>query len=184
MKVHHHKWRYQNTTLLLISLVALFLFLDIEIVHTFIQKIETYGYLGAFITGIFFVSTFTVAPASIVLFHLSQDLNQLLVALCTGLGAVVGDFLIFKILKDNIFEEIKPLLNNLGGSHVYALMHTPYFAWFMPVFGAIIVASPLPDEIGIGMMGLSKIKSWQFLGVSFVLNATGIFLITSLASVL
>lgn len=33
------------------------------------------GYLGAFITGIFFVYTFTVVPGSIVLFNLANTLH-------------------------------------------------------------------------------------------------------------
>ena len=44
------------------------------------------GYLGAFITGIFFVSTFTVVPASVVLFRLAESLHPIEVALLAGLG--------------------------------------------------------------------------------------------------
>lgn len=175
-------WKYKNTTLLVASLIALFLLADTEIAHAFIRQIGTYGYLGATITGIFFVSTFTVAPASLVLFHLAQEFNPVLIALFAGAGAVIGDLLIFRFLKDGVFDEMRPLVRRLGRSHLSVLFRTPYFAWLVPVVGAFIVASPFPDEIGIGLLGLSKIKWWQFALLAFVLNALGIFIIVSLAT--
>ncbi|MCC7436766.1 hypothetical protein IT402_02755, partial [Candidatus Nomurabacteria bacterium] len=69
----------------------------------------------------------------------------------------------------------------LGGTGLSRIISTPYFAWLAPVIGAIIIASPLPDEIGVGLIGISKMKNWQFLVLSFVLNSLGILLIVTLA---
>ncbi len=163
----------------------MFIFLaDTVVAHTFIAQIESYGYFGAAIIGVFFVSTFTVAPASVVLFHFAQELNPILVALYAGAGAAIGDLLIFRFLKDRVFEEITPLFKDVGSSYVSSIFKTPYFAWLLPVLGAIIIASPFPDEIGIGLMGLSKIRFWQFMFLAFALNTVGIFIIISFASVL
>lgn len=178
------RWRYKNTTLLAISLVALFFLADTQVAHALIKQIGSYGYLGAAITGIFFVSTFTVAPASVVLFHLAQDFNPMFIALYAGAGAVIGDLILFRFLKDGVFEELRPLISRFHGSYIAALFRTPYFAWIVPVVGAIIIASPFPDEVGIGLMGLSRIKWWQFALLAFVLNAVGIFIIVSLAATL
>lgn len=178
------KWKYKNTTLLALSLLALFLIADTEIAHALIKQIGSYGYAGAFITGIFFVSTFTVAPASVVLYHLAQEFNPILIALCAGAGAAVGDLFIFRFLKDGVFKELHPFFHKYGGSYFAGLLRTPYFAWLAPVVGAIIIASPFPDEIGIGLMGLSKIRFWHFMLMAFVLNAVGIFIIVSLVAVL
>lgn len=175
------KWRYKNTTLLVLSLALLFIVSDTDVAHSLIRHIGSYGYLGAFITGVFFVSTFTVAPASIVLFHLSQDLHPILIAVCAGAGAVIGDLIIFRILKDGVFDELSPLFKRFEGSYIATLFKTPYFAWSVPVMGAIIIASPLPDEIGIGLLGLTKVTWWQFVLLAFVLNSTGIFIIVTLA---
>lgn len=176
------QWKYKNTTLLAISVIALFLLADTAIAHALITQIGSYGYTGAAVTGIFFVSTFTVAPASVVLFHLAQNFNPILIALYAGAGAVIGDLLIFRFLKDGVFEEMRPLLSRFRGSYIAALFRTPYFAWVVPVVGAIIIASPFPDEVGIGMMGLSKIQWWQFAILAFVLNSAGIFLIVTFAA--
>jgi len=175
------QWKYRNTTLLVISLGVLFFMADTHIVHALIAYIGTYGYVGAVMSGVFFVSTFTVVPAAVVLFHLAQEFDPLLVALCAGIGASIGDMLIFRFLKDGVFEEIRPLVDGLKGSYIEALFRTPYFSWIIPVVGALIIMSPFPDEIGIGLMGLSHIKPWQFVLLTFTLNALGIFLIVSLA---
>lgn len=175
-------WRYKNTTLLAISLTVLFFLADTAIAHALIKQIGSYGYIGAAITGVFFVSTFTIAPALVVLFYLVQDFNPILIALYAGAGAVIGDLMIFRFLKDGVFGELRPLLSRFHGSYIAALFRTPYFAWIVPVVGAFIIASPFPDELGIGMMGLSKIKWWQFAILAFILNSVGIFLVVTLAA--
>jgi len=61
------------------------------------------------------------------------------------------------------------------------LFLSPFFTWLIPIAGAFIIASPLPDEIGISLMGLSKVKNWHFILITFLLNAIGIFLVVTLA---
>lgn len=177
-------WRFKNTFLLFVSLVTFFYFVDTPIIKNTITGIGELGYLGALLVGIFFVSTFTVAPATVVLFYLAKELTPLEAALFAGLGSVLGDYIIFRFLKDRVFEEITPVLKKFGGLRLSHLLATPYFAWFAPVFGAIIIASPFPDEIGISLLGISKLKNWQFLLLSFVLNSFGILAIILLARTL
>jgi len=180
----YRHWRFKNTFLLVLSLVVFFYFADTPIVQNTIGGIGNLGYLGAFLVGIFFVSTFTVAPASVVLFYLARELAPLEVAIFAGLGGVVGDYIIFRFLKDRVFDELRPIFMSLGGIRLSHLISTPFFAWSAPVLGAIIIASPLPDEIGVGLLGISRLKNWQFLILSLVLNSIGIFIIIILARAL
>ncbi len=180
-KARKKKWAYKNTTLLLLSLAVVVVIADTPVVHALIRHIGTYGYLGSFITGIFFVSTFTVAPASLVLFHLAEEYNALAIALTAGAGAVLGDLLIFRFFKDQLFSELAPLVKRYKKYHLFELFKSPYFGWLTPVLGAVVIASPFPDEIGIGMMGLTKITQWQFMLLTYVLNTVGILVIVLLA---
>lgn len=177
----YQNWKYKNTAFLLLSLVVLFVFADSVVVKNFISKVGGLGYFGIFVTGLFFVSTFTVAPASVVLYFLSSQFHPAVIALVAGVGASFGDLLILKFLKDRVFVELYPLFTKMAGRRVRRLFRTPYFAWLSPVVGILIIASPFPDEIGIGLLGVSKLKSWQFFLISFVCNALGIFVIVSLA---
>ena len=175
-------WKLKNTFLLIVSVVVLFYFSDSPFIRNGIHEIGELGLFGAFLAGIFFVSTFTVAPASIVLFYLAKELDPLGVIISAGVGAMLGDYIIFHFFKDKVLGELEPVFMKLGGSHISRLFSTPYFAWLAPVFGAIIIASPFPDEIGIGLLGIAKIKNWQFLILSFILNSFGIFFIIALAN--
>lgn len=170
-------WQYKNTTLLILSLVLFFMLSQLPAFKNFISYIGNFGYIGAFVSGVFFVSVFTVAPAGVVLFFLADTLNPLWVATFAGFGAVLGDYLIFRFLKERVFDELKPTFFKNGGYILGKLFKTPYFAWLLPIFGALIIASPFPDEIGIGLLGISKLKNWQFILLSFLLNSVGIFLV-------
>ncbi|HPL01497.1 MAG: hypothetical protein PHH45_00935 [Patescibacteria group bacterium] len=177
-------WQYKNTAFLIISLVIFYYLADTNIVRNTINGIGSYGYLGSFIAGIFFVSIFTVAPASIVLYFLADSFNPIIIALTAGFGAVIGDYLILRLLKDTIFDEWAPVFQKIRGSLLKKLFISPFFTWLIPIMGATIIASPLPDEVGITMLGLSRVKNWQFLLITFLLNAIGIFLVVTLARVI
>jgi hypothetical protein len=172
----HILWKYKNTFALLVGILLLIYFINSPFIKNIIDSILVLGYLGVFLTGIFFVSSFSVVPASIILFFFAGELNSVGIALVAGLGAVAGDYLIFRFLKDYVFEELRPFFRKIKNSLFPRFKLNPYFFWIIPVLGAIIIASPFPDEIGIGLLGLSKIKNWQFVLISFVLNSLGILL--------
>lgn len=180
LKYYHH-WRYKNTGLLLISIAIFAYFAEQPFVGARIAVIGSFGYLGAFFTGVLFTSTFTVTLAMVLLYHLASMLPPLEVAVIAGLGAVLGDYLIFKFIKDRFFEELKPLFRHLGGSHVAALFATPYFGWLLPLVGAFLLATPGPDELAVSILGLSKMKNWEFMTITFILHAIGIFIVVTLA---
>ncbi len=167
--------------MLFASIILLVFVLQSDDVHTFLRGLHEYGYIGAFVAGVFFVSTFTVAPAGVVLFALATELNPIFIAITAGFGCVVGDYTILRLFKDRVYEEVRPLFGRFRGSSIARLFRTPYFAWLLPVFGAFIIASPFPDEIGIGLLGSSKLATWQFLVLTFTLNTIGIFIIVSSA---
>jgi hypothetical protein len=175
----YKNWKFKNTFFLILSLIIFFYFAEYPFVKNAIHSISNLGVLGAFIAGMFFVSTFTVAPASLVLFYLAKELNIFEVVFFAGVGSTVGDYIIFRFLKDQVFHELKPIFMKVGGHKVRKLFATPYFAWLAPLVGAIIIASPFPDEIGIGLLGVTKLKDWQFIILTFVLDCLGIFFIIS-----
>jgi|SRR3989339_1033484 len=177
IKKEWQHWPYKNVTLLVVSLLVFFYFVETDFIQNIIKAIGEFGYLGAFITGIFFVSIFTAVPATAILFNLADILNPWEVAAFAGAGAVLGDYLIFRFLRDKVFDELHKIFNKMGGSILKKLFYTPYFTWLLPLLGAFIIASPLPDEAGISLLGLSKIKNWQFIVLSFLLNAVGIFIV-------
>lgn len=175
-------WHYKNTTLLVLSIFFLFLISGSSFAQTVLSSMGNLGYAGAYLSGLFFVFVFTVAPAAVVLGHLSDLLNPFWLAIVAGIGSVTGDFLIFRFFKDKIFAELQPLIPS-PGKMILKLFKTHYFNWIPPLVGAIIIASPLPDEVGVSLMGLSKIRQWQFIIISFLLNTLGILLVIGVAKI-
>lgn len=177
MALMHRHWRYPNLLLLALSLILTGVILYNGWLEHILSPIHQWGYVGVFIIGGLFVSTFTVAPAAAVLFALSGELNPWFVSVTGGLGAMIGDYLAFRFIKDRIFAELNPFLKMLHLYRPVNILQTKYFAWLTPVVGALIVASPLPDEIGLSLLGLTKISTARLLFLAFLLNAIGILFI-------
>jgi hypothetical protein len=51
----------------------------------------------------------------------------------------------------------------------------------MPTIGAIIIISPFPDEIGVALMGLTRMNKLSFLVLTYILNSVGIFILALVA---
>lgn len=177
-----HRWRFKNTFLLAASLMLFFVLLKVNpAVFAGLQRVGELGYVGAFLAGVFFTSVYTIAPAGVILVDLSLTLNPWAVAVLGGAGGVLGDYLIFRFLRNNVLAELLPVIHQYGRP-VQLLFRTPYFSWLIPIIGALLIASPLPDELGVGLLSASKLRSGQFLFVVLVMNTLGIFALISAAA--
>lgn len=173
---HWRRWRYKHLTLFFISIIFSLYLARNEGFHLFLLSLGSWGYIGALFAGILFVSTLTIAAGAVSLVILAERLNPIELAIIAGLGGMIGDFAIFRFVKDGLLSEFTPIYNSLGGKYLTALLRRKYFRWMLPVIGALIIVSPFPDEIGVSLMGITKIKGYQFLLLSFVLDVTGVFL--------
>ncbi len=174
-------WPFTNLTLLLISVLVALVLSRNEQFQYLLHHLHGWGYLGAFIAGILYVLSFTAALSIVILISLAEQYSPLEVALLAGLGAVIGDMIIFRFVRDKLKDEMTILYKMFGGNHVTKLLNTPYFGWMTPLIGALIIASPGPDEIGVSLLGLSKMSQTAFMGVSFFLNTLGLTIVLTLA---
>lgn len=76
------------------------------------------------------------------------------------------------------------LAENGARGKIKALINLRLFRWVSFALGALIIASPLPDELGISLLGFSKMKTVWFVPVSYVFNGIGILLIGAVARAL
>ena len=137
--------------------------------------------VGSFVAGIFFVSVFTAVPATVGLAEIAQSNPVFLVAFFGGIGALVGDLVIFRFIKDRLADDFLCLIKKSKSERWVSVFHLKLFRWLVPLVGALIVASPLPDELGLTMMGLSKMRTSLFIPLSFLLNSLGILVIGLIA---
>ncbi len=133
--------------------------------------------LASLVAGLFFTSVMTTAPAIAVLGVLTFHGNPLLVALVGGIGAMLGDYLIFAFVRDRLGDDIGYLLARTGTPRFFKIFHRKAFRWMLPFIGGLIIASPLPDEMGLAFLGIAKLPTSRFLLISFACNTIGILLI-------
>jgi len=177
-------YKYKGLTLIFISILLTIFLSKYNFLNDIFFNLRHTPFLGSFIAGILYVSASTAALGILMLSDLAKTLSQIEIAIIAGLGGAVADFTLFRFFKTDLIGEITPIYNKLGGRHLTRLMYHKYFRWSLPIVGAIIIASPFPDELGISLMGLSHIKNYQFILLSFILNSTGIFLLVSAFSLI
>ena len=134
--------------------------------------------IGTFIAGMFFTSVFTTAPAIATLGEISLVQPLFLTAFLGALGSVLGDLLIFRFVKDRVASDVLELLKPQSTfRRLKAVFKLKFFRRFTFLLAALVIASPLPDELGIAMLGFSKMSTRYFAMFSLVFNFFGIYLI-------
>jgi hypothetical protein len=170
-----------DAALVAASVIFALYWLKTGAIERLINSTGDFELLGSLIAGMFFTSIFTTAPAIVVIGKLGQTEPLLLVALMGALGAMLGDLVIFRFVKDSLVKDIKTLVSLAHPHRLRGILHLKFFRWFIALVGALIIASPLPDELGIAMMGLAKTDGKFFVVASLVMNFVGIILIVLLS---
>ncbi len=135
------------------------------------------GILTSFIAGLFFTSAFTITPAGVVLAELMQSFPAVEVAFFGSIGALIGDLIIFTFIRDSLSDDLTYLLRIAGPKRFIHLFKFPFIRFITPLIGALLIASPLPDELGLAMMGFSKTRTSILVPICFGMNFLGIILI-------
>ncbi|MBI4020830.1 MAG: hypothetical protein HY369_01165 [Candidatus Aenigmarchaeota archaeon] len=153
-----------------------------------IQSLGSFGYLGALIAGFFFSSALTTVPATASFFILGGILDPFLIALFGAAGAMTADFLLFEVFRYRLshhyglFDRFRTW--KAARRFTRYVRHHAALQYCIPVVGALVIASPLPDELGIAILGSSKYSDRRFLAIAFVMNFLGIFAISSIGRLL
>jgi hypothetical protein len=133
--------------------------------------------LASFVAGVFFTSAFTIAPASVALVHIAEYAPLNWIAVWGALGAVCGDLILFFFIRDRFTEDLKRAIKPSTLKYIVKSFHFGFLKWLSPIIGALIIASPLPDEFGITLLGISKIRLSFLIPIAFVMNILGIYLL-------
>ena len=142
-----------------------------------LTEYEVAAPIGALFAGMLLASMFTVVLGTVFVGILAHAIPLWQLVLLAGFGGLIVDIIIFSLFRGTIMQEAKPFMKKWRKKPIIRLLHTRYFQWIIPVLGAIIIASPLPDEVGVSMLGASKISMGRFMALSFVLDSAGALLI-------
>ena len=169
---------FSDLSIILVSILVAVILVKAHVITRLLDGIENLEWLGSFVAGLFFTSVFTTAPAIVALGEIARANSLWTTALFGAAGAVIGDMFIFSFMRDRFSEHLMELLKHEGmGKRFRAVFRLRSFKWLTFLLAGLIIASPLPDEIGISLLGFSKMKLSRFLVLSFVVNTIGILLI-------
>ncbi len=171
--------RYPKMLLLGIMVFLAYGLFQEESVQEYFHGLKEYGYASAFAGGALFAVGFGAPFGVAILATIADEVNILLAGLLGGLGALLSDYLIFKFIKVTFNDEIMRFRN----SKAYTLFDgylirrmPPKLAFYIAIgIAGFVIASPLPDEIGVAMFaGLTTVKDRTFALIAFTLNTLGI----------
>lgn len=174
-------FKYPKLILLIILIILAFLLFRHPLISNAILGLNNLNYLGFFIAGILLPFGFS-APFAIGFFIIAQPESFLLAILIGGTGAMCGDMLIFRIIKFSFMNEFGELektkviraIENIIKHNKHVLIRH----YLLYVFAGILIATPLPDEIGVSMLaGLTTVNPKKLAIISFFLHSLAIFLI-------
>lgn len=156
----------------------------VGVIDFLVSSFKDYYIVASFVAGIFFTSAFTLAPASIALVHIAQSSPIHGVALWGGLGAMCGDLILFFFIRDRFAGDLMKAIKPSTLRYLLRSLHFGFLKWLSPVLGALIIASPLPDEFGITLLGMSKVRLIVLMPVALVMNMLGIYLLIQFSHLL
>jgi len=170
--------KYPKFLLLVLTFIVAYFLFKFWNMDGLKASLESLGYLGTFICGMFFSYGFTAGPAVALFLILGDHQNILTAALVGGLGAVIGDYLIFIFLRTSFKDEInrfenEKIVKKVDGKIPLKLRH-----YLLMIFAELIITIPLPNEIGISLLAMDHhIHKKTFIAISFVLSVIGIGII-------
>ncbi len=172
-------FKYRNLLLFLFcTCLAIVLAFSLSF-KNFVMTIGDLGYLGVFLAGFFYVYTLSALLGIVLILLFSHSLSLLGITIVAGSGAMVADFLIY-YFSDKIFTEVEqPLPKNLK-QFITRWRKNKQANWLLVSLGLTCLMLPIPDEIGISFMGLSRMRKEKFLLFAFLFNAVGIYLLVQI----
>jgi hypothetical protein len=172
---------FRDLAIIVFSIIIAVILVKTGVLKNLLEETRSMKFFGSFIAGLFFTSIFTTVPATVALGEIAREGSLFWTVLLGGLGAMIGDLLIFKFVKNSLAEDISALIQHSARRRFSAVFKLKFFRWFFAFLGALIIASPLPDELGLAMMGFTKVKTSIFIPLSFIFNALGILIIGLIA---
>lgn len=177
--------KYPKLILLALTFVIayeLFILLETDQAYAFIVNL---GYPGTFIAGILLAYGFTAAPATALFLIVGHQQVWWLAALVGACGSVVGNLLIFHIVRYSVADELTRLEKTRSIKNFEHAVPRKLKHFIVPVLAGFIMASPLPDEVAISLFALThRISTRELIVVSWILHVIGIMALIGIGNIL
>lgn len=174
----------RDSFILLASIIAAIFFSRLGFLDYFSSLTGNSLALSSLVAGAFFTSVFTVAPAGVALVAISQSFPPVLVAFFGALGAVAIDLVIISFIRKDVAEDLEKLSEAAFKRHLIEAFQSGYLKWAAFLTGMFFIATPLPDELGLFFIGVSKVRHRLLPIIFFVSHFFGIWALISIVRAL
>ena len=131
------------------------------------------GLLSLFVAGAAYTTSITTPAATAAIFYLGKVFNPILIAAIGAFGALCTDYLIFRFIRKRFGQSAHYFAEKLKLKYKFRKDSN----FIAPILAMVIIASPLPDELGVAVLSATKIKRNMFFAYSYVGNFIGILII-------
>ncbi len=160
-----------------IGIIITIILVNVGVIDTLLSSSRNYLAISSFVAGLLFTSTFTIAPASVAIVEIAKHAPLPSLALWGALGAMCGDLILFFFIRDRFAKDITNMVKPATVRHIMHSFHFGFLKWLSPLLGAFIIASPLPDEFGLTLLGISKVRVSVLMPIAFAMNFLGIYIL-------
>src|SRR3989338_484129 len=111
----HQNNLVRDLALVVFSILVAIILAKTGALQDLITSTKEVRFIGSFVAGIFFTSVFTTAPAIVALGEIAHANSIISTALLGSMGALAGDLIIYKFVKDRLSEHLMELIKHQGG---------------------------------------------------------------------
>jgi hypothetical protein len=178
-----HLLQFPKLLIFTTSIVLAYVLYRYGAFHWIEAHLDGASYLSLPVAGFFFSFGFTSPFATAYLIEIAPLFPPLLVAPLIAVGSMVADISIFQFTKLSLHDEIIRFKATAFAERIRRLFHHETVSerirkslrW---AIAGIMIASPLPDEIGMTVVvGCTDLKGLRLSLLCFGLNTVGVLVI-------
>ena len=178
MSFLHRIIKYPKLTLFILSVILVYFFFSGLAYKPLHDALIFMGYLGTFLAGLLYPYALTSAAGTGILLILAKEQNTLAAGIIAGIGALISDIIIFLFVKRGFSDETEKLSQEPAVRTINRWIPDSVRVYLLATFASLIIASPLPTELGIMLMvSIKKMEFKKFVIIVYILHAIAIFII-------
>jgi hypothetical protein len=167
----------RDGVLFILSLGAAYLLVRSDLINNLHIVNGSGAYIAALVVGLFFSTVFTTAPAIVILGKIALYNNLFAVALFGAIGALIGDLILINFVQKYLRTDLFAMVGKKWTIKLNHIFHKRLYHRLAPLFAALIIASPFPDEPALALVGLDSRKENNLELMMFLANFFGVLMI-------
>jgi uncharacterized membrane protein YdjX (TVP38/TMEM64 family) len=172
------KIKYPKLSLFIISVILVYFLFSGLAYKPLHDALVFMGYFGTFLAGLLYPYALTSAAGTGILLILAKEQNLLLAGVIAGIGALISDIILFLFVKHGFSDEVQKLSKETAVRTIIRRIPDSIRVYLLAIFAGLLIASPLPTEIGIMIMtSIKNMSVKKFIIIVYILHASAIFII-------